>query len=321
MDKWTDEQVNRMKIGGNAKAREFFSKCPGFDMKKSIKEKYSSEAAQRYRDLLAKESKSKDAPSASQSSTSVTPPQPKSSPKVNIPVDMAQEIQVKSPEQSKRRVSYTSDWQVSTTEAEATANDEFTNISSGHFHRGLSGTRPTTMSSSIKYEGFGNQPYIAAEKSGFEEDPVPFKQIFSSISTGISSISTFLSEGTKKAYHNAESISQRLAKSISGSDSSFSIMSDASLPADVNAPSNPRGSRADFPSIPEHLKESRSDEGLYDQRKSFSSTSTKSIPKELPSRQHTTTFSGKAPSTTQRPNARPSLSKKKSEEDDWDAWG
>ncbi len=43
MDKWTDEQILKMKIGGNERARAFFSKFPQFNTKQSIKDKYKTE--------------------------------------------------------------------------------------------------------------------------------------------------------------------------------------------------------------------------------------------------------------------------------------
>lgn len=51
MDKWSDEHINKMIVGGNAKAKDYFGAQFGFD-KKSIKEKYNSDAAKLYREKL-----------------------------------------------------------------------------------------------------------------------------------------------------------------------------------------------------------------------------------------------------------------------------
>ncbi|KAF9920610.1 ADP-ribosylation factor GTPase activating protein, ER-Golgi transport [Linnemannia zychae] len=52
LDKWTWEQLRAMTIGGNAAAKEHFSKYPGSDTK-DAKTKYSSKAAIAYKEKLA----------------------------------------------------------------------------------------------------------------------------------------------------------------------------------------------------------------------------------------------------------------------------
>ncbi|KAI8853391.1 hypothetical protein BC829DRAFT_353619, partial [Chytridium lagenaria] len=52
MDKWTEDQVKRMKMGGNARALEFFRSHPDFRDNMGISEKYQSEFAKHYRDKL-----------------------------------------------------------------------------------------------------------------------------------------------------------------------------------------------------------------------------------------------------------------------------
>lgn len=293
MDKWTDEQVNRMKISGNARAKEFFSKCSGFDMKKPIKEKYSSSAAQRYRDMLAKESKSTEASSNSQSPTTT------STSRIISPIDKDSEKHIKnSPEQSTPRVYYTNDRQIST-------GSDISSIS----NEPIQGKK--------QYEGFGNQPYAPNIKN-CEDDSVPFKQIFSSISTGISSISNFISEGTKKAYHNAESISQKLAKSISGSEpdlihseSSLRMPSDTSLPNGVVTSDNQRDLRSDFSNTLGYPK------GI-EERESY--TQKRSTNYEPQMKQYKTPLTGKPSSSAQVSASRATLSLRKKSDEDWGAW-
>lgn len=55
MDKWTVSQIQRMELGGNTKATEFFKTYPGYRPGMPIKEKYNSEFAEDYREKLAAE--------------------------------------------------------------------------------------------------------------------------------------------------------------------------------------------------------------------------------------------------------------------------
>ncbi|KAJ3166986.1 hypothetical protein HK101_011858 [Irineochytrium annulatum] len=50
MDKWTDDQLKRMRLGGNAKALEYFRSHPDYRENMGISEKYHSEFAKFYRD-------------------------------------------------------------------------------------------------------------------------------------------------------------------------------------------------------------------------------------------------------------------------------
>lgn len=50
MDKWKESELEKMKIGGNAKALEFFTSQPDFKPNWSFAEKYNSKAAALLRD-------------------------------------------------------------------------------------------------------------------------------------------------------------------------------------------------------------------------------------------------------------------------------
>ncbi|KAJ3086305.1 Zn finger-containing GTPase- Activating Protein for ARF [Quaeritorhiza haematococci] len=52
MDRWSDDQVQRMKLGGNKKALEFFRSHPDWREGMSIQDKYQSEFARQYKDKL-----------------------------------------------------------------------------------------------------------------------------------------------------------------------------------------------------------------------------------------------------------------------------
>ncbi|KAL9980390.1 hypothetical protein ACROYT_G008977 [Oculina patagonica] len=53
MDKWKDIELEKMKVGGNSKAKAFFKSQPDFRSNMSIYEKYNSRAAALYRDKIS----------------------------------------------------------------------------------------------------------------------------------------------------------------------------------------------------------------------------------------------------------------------------
>lgn len=53
MDKWKDIELEKMKVGGNRNAREFFESQPDWDDTMSIQQKYNTKAAALYRDKIA----------------------------------------------------------------------------------------------------------------------------------------------------------------------------------------------------------------------------------------------------------------------------
>ena len=52
MDKWKDLELEKMKIGGNRKARDFFETQDDWDESMSIQQKYNTRAAALYRDKV-----------------------------------------------------------------------------------------------------------------------------------------------------------------------------------------------------------------------------------------------------------------------------
>lgn len=52
MDKWKESELEKMKVGGNRKAKEFFLSQPDFREDWTFKEKYNSRAASLLRDKV-----------------------------------------------------------------------------------------------------------------------------------------------------------------------------------------------------------------------------------------------------------------------------
>lgn len=53
MDKWKDIELEKMKVGGNQRAREFFESQSDYDDSMSIHQKYNTRAAALYRDKIS----------------------------------------------------------------------------------------------------------------------------------------------------------------------------------------------------------------------------------------------------------------------------
>ncbi|XP_011183749.1 ADP-ribosylation factor GTPase-activating protein 1 isoform X1 [Zeugodacus cucurbitae] len=53
MDKWKDIELEKMKVGGNSKAREFFEDHPDWDDRAAITQRYNSKVAALYRDKIS----------------------------------------------------------------------------------------------------------------------------------------------------------------------------------------------------------------------------------------------------------------------------
>jgi len=52
MDKWKDMELEKMKAGGNRKARDFFTSQSDYNASWSLQDKYNSRAAALYRDKV-----------------------------------------------------------------------------------------------------------------------------------------------------------------------------------------------------------------------------------------------------------------------------
>lgn len=60
MDKWKDIELEKMKVGGNQKAREFLGSQSDYDDSMSIQQKYNTRAAALYRDKISTLAQGKD---------------------------------------------------------------------------------------------------------------------------------------------------------------------------------------------------------------------------------------------------------------------
>uniref|UniRef100_A0A7M4EDD6 ADP-ribosylation factor GTPase-activating protein 1 n=1 Tax=Crocodylus porosus TaxID=8502 RepID=A0A7M4EDD6_CROPO len=79
MDKWKDIELEKMKVGGNSKFREFLESQDDYDPCWSMQEKYNSKAAALFRDKVATLAEGKDWSLETSSAQNWAPPQPKMS--------------------------------------------------------------------------------------------------------------------------------------------------------------------------------------------------------------------------------------------------
>uniref|UniRef100_A0A803JZA5 ADP-ribosylation factor GTPase-activating protein 1 n=1 Tax=Xenopus tropicalis TaxID=8364 RepID=A0A803JZA5_XENTR len=77
MDKWKDVELEKMKVGGNGKFRQFLEMQDDYDPCWSMQEKYNSRAAALYRDKVATLAEGRDWSVETSSARNWTPPQPK----------------------------------------------------------------------------------------------------------------------------------------------------------------------------------------------------------------------------------------------------
>lgn len=58
MDIWKELELEKMKVGGNRRAKEFFNGQPDWDDRLPFSEKYNTKAAALYKDKISKEAQS-----------------------------------------------------------------------------------------------------------------------------------------------------------------------------------------------------------------------------------------------------------------------
>ncbi|XP_013402498.1 ADP-ribosylation factor GTPase-activating protein 1-like, partial [Lingula anatina] len=77
MDKWKDIELEKMKVGGNRKAKEFFKSQPDYKENWSLQEKYNSKCAALYRDKILTEASGKPWSEATSSARNYVPSMPR----------------------------------------------------------------------------------------------------------------------------------------------------------------------------------------------------------------------------------------------------
>ncbi|KAJ3312800.1 Zn finger-containing GTPase- Activating Protein for ARF [Blyttiomyces sp. JEL0837] len=180
MDKWTEEQVKRMRLGGNAKALEFFKSQPDWREDMSISEKYNSEFARNYKDKLTAECEGR-----------VWVPQPKPQPRENQD----------RPGSNESRNYQSSQVPINKVDQKSRNEDYFKRMGEAN------NSRPDNLrpSEGGKYAGFGSSSYTP------REEPEGVDAI---LSKGWSFLSSTVSKGAELAVTGAGTLTTTLKENV-----------------------------------------------------------------------------------------------------------
>ncbi|XP_065919752.1 ADP-ribosylation factor GTPase-activating protein 1-like isoform X2 [Dysidea avara] len=183
MDKWKDSEIERMKVGGNRAAWEFFSSQPDITEGMSIKQKYQTKAAALYRDKIGALAEGRHWSAATSSAKNYKPPPADTSTTTSQPESMY----------------YTKEM--------AQQKDDF-------FQRKLNENAnrrdDVPPSQGGKYAGFGStvQQDTSQSSSEFLNDP------WSSLSYGWSSFSSAASSWATQAQQKAQELGTTLNENV-----------------------------------------------------------------------------------------------------------
>ncbi|KAK3089333.1 hypothetical protein FSP39_002793 [Pinctada imbricata] len=204
MDKWKDTELEKMKVGGNRQALEFFKSQSDYNAGMSIQEKYNSKAAALYRDKISTEAEGKSWSIATSSARNYVAFQPRatlthasSSPSLK--------------KSSGMNHSYSDTGLDSYQDGSMYNSEEFKKERDNFFDRvqAQNASRPDGIppSQGGKYVGFGSTPAPQEKKDDF------FENTLSSLSTGWSSFTVgatkFASVASEKASKFASAAGQK----------------------------------------------------------------------------------------------------------------
>ncbi|XP_048582319.1 ADP-ribosylation factor GTPase-activating protein 1 isoform X2 [Nematostella vectensis] len=167
MDKWKDSELEKMKVGGNDKAKAFFSSQPDIHQGQSLHDKYNSKAAALYRDKITALSEGRSWSPETSEARNYVAPMHRSSSSSNFRGGSSTSIS--------HSASTPNFMGMSRKEVNA-QRDEF--LSRKHEENA---SRPDNLhpSQGGKYVGFGSQPVVPANNSNSGWDAA-----FSSFSSG-----------------------------------------------------------------------------------------------------------------------------------------
>lgn len=196
MDKWKDEELERMKVGGNAPLRIWFQSQPDIKSGMSMQEKYNSRAAALYRDKIA-------TTAAGEAWSSET-----SSARSYVPLKVEQSASASNPPSSPASASSSAVFGNGMTVNEVSSHRDkyFDSLQKQNANR--SATLPPSQGG--KYGGFGNTPYTPPSSG---DDML--SEALSSLTAGWSVISQSASQLASTAAEKASELSQVITEKVS----------------------------------------------------------------------------------------------------------
>lgn len=214
MDKWKDLELEKMKVGGNRRAREFFDSQDDWDETAPIQKRYSSRAAALYRDKIATLARGEEwTPSAGDS---------KSTPKSEDSSEIARKKEVKKKSNQNRamaRENSTSNSDAYSPTYNSYQNSDISAAKEAFFDRVQmeNASRPENLppSQGGRYTGFGNT-VTPSDNTALRPNPtLLLDNAVSSLTAGWSLFSVSASKIASKATENALKFSEIASKKVS----------------------------------------------------------------------------------------------------------
>ncbi|KAM0683051.1 Zn finger-containing GTPase- Activating Protein for ARF [Mitosporidium daphniae] len=218
MDKWTEEQVAKMKVGGNDRAKSYF-KNEFQAAQSSIKDRYSGEKAQKYRELLSSEArnttnnlvedKEKSGPSTTNHSVSS-----------NYACSSLTSIPSNHSLNSSAALSSSSQANAFYSPVSSNGTSSFSNTSSGSYiDASVAESTRKSFSYANNYANHSNYEAKDTSKSTLQNDSI--QTAFSTVSFGFSALAETIGDASKSFISSAEKIRQKIATSVTDPDSDF----------------------------------------------------------------------------------------------------
>ncbi|CAD5115293.1 DgyrCDS4284 [Dimorphilus gyrociliatus] len=214
MDKWKDVELEKMKVGGNRKAREFFESQEDYNDNMTLSEKYKTRCAALYRDKISTEAEGREWQIEKSSARNyVTPSEQKSS--------------VQSANTSmKSSKSFPNDFAYDRAQVEKQKEDFFLRRIEEN------SARPDDLppSQGGKYSGFGNTPapIPKSQSEYFQNTMGAFSNGWSSFASSASKFALSASEKATKFAHNATEKTKTFSQGVSEKVKEGTLLSDMS---------------------------------------------------------------------------------------------
>ncbi|KND01649.1 uncharacterized protein SPPG_03446 [Spizellomyces punctatus DAOM BR117] len=213
MDKWSEDQVRRMQLGGNKKALAFFKSHPDYSEGMTIQDKYQSEFARQYKEKLAAECEGRTWTAPPRSSTSS--PRPTGTPRTN-----GSPVVPRSMGSGGSAGGYTGTQSATTGALPDKARNEDYFYRKGQENSNRSADLPPSQGG--RYAGFGNTNYTPANNPGSAnllEDPLAalskgWSFLAPTVTSVVGVLGNTVVEGAKLAVSGAEMVGQKVAENV-----------------------------------------------------------------------------------------------------------
>ncbi|KAJ7326529.1 ADP-ribosylation factor GTPase-activating protein 1 [Desmophyllum pertusum] len=193
MDKWKDIELEKMKVGGNSKAKAFFKSQPDFRAGMSIQEKYNSKAAALYKDKISTLADGRSWSEETSTARNWEPPLPRTQSSAAV-------SRVSNGSSSMSHSSSSPELMLGISKSELNSHKEdfFSRKQTENASRPDQGGR---------YAGFGSAPIATTNNSGWDS-------AFSSLSSGWSSFATGAAQFAAVASQQAVKLGSTVNESV-----------------------------------------------------------------------------------------------------------